>query len=107
MCRRLQSSAQQLGVADDGEGGLNCFDDYKERMRMEDTEKALLQLNISAQPGGAEFLNTLKLPSKEHGTRNVLIVMNLARDMGPDDNDAFWLPRPPSPHAPVLPEEPK
>lgn len=107
MCRRIQASAQALGMADDGEGGLNCYDDYKERMRMEDTEKALMQLGQYATPGQAEFLNTLKMPPKEHGQRNLLIVMGLVRDMGPDESGAFWLPRPPSAKPPVLPEPPK
>merc|ERR1712070_998862 len=106
LCRRLQQSAQTLGEANDGEGGLNCFDDYKEKQRIEDVEKALQNLAQTAQPGGAEFLNTLKMAPKDHATRNLLIVMGLVRDMGPDKSDAFWLPRPPSPHPPVLPEPP-
>lgn len=107
MCRRLQTSAQALGQADDGEGGLNCFDDYKERVRLEDVEKSLEQLGQVATPGQAEFLNTLKMPAKEHGTRNLLVVMGLVRDMGPDETSAFWLPRPPSAHPPILPSSPK
>jgi hypothetical protein len=107
MCSRLQTQAQALGLANDGEGGLNCFDDYRERLRLEETSRAVAQLGLSATPGMAEFLNTLKLPSKEHGYRNLLIVGQLVRDMGPDENDALWLPRPPNPHPPTLPEEMK
>merc|ERR1712192_102533 len=72
---------------------------------MGDTERALSQLGQTATPGMAEFLNTLKLPPKDHGYRNLLIVMQLVRDMGPDENDALWLPRPPNPHPPLLPQE--
>merc|ERR1712070_37347 len=56
MCTRLQSSAQALGLADDGEGGLNCFDDFKERQRLEDTERKLQNLAQTGTPGMASFL---------------------------------------------------
>merc|ERR1711862_833667 len=83
MCKRLQNSAQALGEANDGEGGLNCFDDYREKTRLEDVEKALQNIEETAKPGGASFLNTLKMPPKLHGTRNLLVVMGLVRDLGP------------------------
>merc|ERR1712023_351337 len=103
-CKRLQRAAQAMGMADDGEGGLNCFDDYREKMRLEDTEKAIASLATASTPGMAEFLSTLKMPKRGMGTRNMLTVMGIVRDMGPDDSKVAWLPRPSQPEPPTLPE---
>lgn len=104
-CKRLQQTAQSLGQADDGEGGLNCYDDYKEKKRIEDAAEAIAKIQEMARPGEAEFLSTLKLPRQASGTRNLLTVLGTVRDMGPDENDQQWLPTPSAPAPPVLPEE--
>jgi len=107
VCKRLQSSAQALGLANDGEGGLNCFDDYKERLRMEDTLDAIKALKMSGTPGKAAFINTLKMPMKDHANNNLLVVMSIIRDMGPNDSNAAWLPRAREKDAPILPTKTK
>merc|ERR1711904_15507 len=49
------------------------------------------------------------MPMKDHANNNLLIVMGIIRDMGPNDSDAAWLPRARDKDAPILPEkvEPK
>jgi len=107
MCKRLQASAQALGEANDGEGGLNCFDDYKEKTRLEDAEKAIQLMSQTASASQAEFIGTLKMAPNDAATRNVLVVAGLIRDMGPNESDAFWLPRPQNAPPPVIPGAPK
>lgn len=107
VCKRLQAGAQALGMANNGEGGLNCFDDYKERQRMEDTLDTIKTIKQTGAPGKAQFLNTLKMPMKDHANNNLLIVMGIIRDMGPNDSNAAWLPRARDKDAPILPAKAK
>merc|ERR1712048_639673 len=64
-------------------------------------------LRASGMPGKAQFLNTLKMPAKDHSSRNLLVVMGIIRDLGPNDSDAAWLPRPKMEDAPVIKSPPK
>merc|ERR1711862_173841 len=50
-------------------------------------------LKSSGAPGKAEFLSTLKMPPKAHSSRNLMTIMSIVRDMGPNDSEAAWLPR--------------
>mmetsp|Transcript_136743 Transcript_136743/g.251413 ORF Transcript_136743/g.251413 Transcript_136743/m.251413 type:complete len:114 (+) Transcript_136743:3-344(+) len=54
LCSGLQSTARKLGMANDGEGGLNCYNDYKEKKKLYDSMGLVMEVTTAIIPDNSK-----------------------------------------------------